>query len=253
MGCVIWNSPFLFRSSLKVFFRQLSWVTPIGRYFLSHLTTGRWSTHPSHRCRKVNGAIGSIMMLQRPPPLLQQQCAKWSLGWTWMDVLIFFSCFLPTLVEFGHIAWNLLKYFESKTIYWNRGLNRLLEWQDFLQDLFRTGMARSMHTWTAWLVLYQAVWKLSPWVEVFLPTALLVHQQCGNQLEETTCFWGCEGWQQGDMLRAAQNIKKWGQRIRQIYMIFPCSRFVSRFLYFINMIRPEMMGNSCGYFSSFLK
>ena len=77
-----------------------------------------------------------------------------------------------------------------KKISWNRGLNRLLEWQDFLQDLFRTGMARSMHTWTAWLVLYQAVWKLSPWVEVFLPTALLVHQQCGNQLEETTCFEG---------------------------------------------------------------
>lgn len=142
---------------------------------------------------------------------------------------------------------------KSKKIYWNRGLNRLLEWQDFLQDLFRTAMARSMHTWTAWLVLYQAVWKLSPWVEVFLPTALLVHQQCGNQLEETTCFWGCEGWQQGDMLRAAQNIKKWGQRIRQIHMIFPCSRFVSRFLYFISMIRPEMMGNLCGYVSSFLK
>ena len=73
-----------------------------------------------------------------------------------------------------------------------------------VSDLFHMAMARSMHTWTAWLVLYQAVWKLSRWVEVFLPTALLVHQQCGNQLEETTC---CEGLKVGNKATWQDEVK----------------------------------------------
>ena len=41
----------------------------------------------------------------------------------------FFSCFLPTLVEFGHIAWNLLKYFERAKRFIGTGV-----WTDSWND-----------------------------------------------------------------------------------------------------------------------
>lgn len=113
MGCVLWNSTFCSGRVWRIF--QAAQLSNSNRKVLP-FTSYHWTLVHSSFSSMSKGQWGNREYYDAATATspAAEAVRQVKFGMNMDGCFAFFRCFLLTLVEFGHIAWNLLKYMALK-------------------------------------------------------------------------------------------------------------------------------------------